>query len=175
MPRLAWTWTSQRVYRPQEFQSIARWGISLVQAGYTSKTHPGDARERNQCIGETVKQSPQNSNSMSMGRRGARQRLRVGVSPIHGRGIFARRRIREAAYVATFIGRETKTNGMHVLWTLDEEGREVGIEGQNDLRFLNHSHDPNVEFIGADLYAISNIQPGVELTLDYGDDWEDIE
>ncbi len=111
----------------------------------------------------------------AMGRPGAEQRVRVGVSPIHGRGVFARKRIREGAYVATFIGEETETNGMHVLWTLDEEGREVGIEGRNGLRFLNHSRDPNVEFIGADLHAIANIQPGVELTIDYGDDWEDVE
>jgi SET domain-containing protein len=112
---------------------------------------------------------------ISMGRKGARERLRVESSSIHGRGVFACRRIREGAYVATFVGTETKKNGMHVLWTLEEDGREVGIEGQNDLRYLNHSHQPNVEFIGADLHAIANIQPGAELTFDYGEDWEDTE
>jgi SET domain-containing protein len=126
--------------------------------------------------GEPGKQADEKMKKrVGLGRPGAAQRVRAGVSPIHGRGLFALRRIREGAYVATFIGKETKTNGMHVLWSLDEDGREVGIEGQNDLRFLNHSQNPNVEFIGADLHAISNIQPEVELTLDYGDDWEDIE
>lgn len=115
------------------------------------------------------------TSKVGLGRPGARERVRVGVSLIHGRGLFARRRIRDGAYVATFVGKETKSNGMHVLWVLDEDGGEVGIEGQNDLRYLNHSQQPNVEFIGADLHAIANIQPGVELTFDYGDDWEDIE
>ena len=122
-----------------------------------------------------IKLAKRAKNQVGMGRRGARERVRVAMSPIHGRGVFACRRIREGAYVATFIGKVTDTNGMHVLWTLDEEGREVGIEGQNDLRFLNHTGDPNVEFIGAELHAIANIQPGVELTIDYGDDWEDVE
>ena len=112
---------------------------------------------------------------VSMGRPGARERVRVGTSAIHGRGVFACKRIREAAYIATFVGKPTRSNGMHVLWTLDEDGKEVAIDGQNDLRFLNHSHDPNVEFIGADLHAIANIQPGAELTFDYGDDWDEVD
>lgn len=100
-------------------------------------------------------------------------RIEVLRSPIHGRGLFAKKRIRTGAYIATFEGKRTNENGMHVLWALDEEGREFGIRGQNELRFLNHSRDPNSEFIGTDLYALRNIQSGAELTIDYGEGWEE--
>jgi len=95
-------------------------------------------------------------------------RVVVGRSPIHGRGLFAERRFREDAYIATFEGKSTRKNGMHVLWLIDEEGSEAGIRGTNALRFLNHSKTPNAEFRDADLYALKNIQPGCELTIDYG-------
>jgi SET domain-containing protein len=112
---------------------------------------------------------------VGVGRPGAVNRVRVGTSPIHGRGLFAAKRIRPGAYVATFEGVVTRKNGMHVLWTLDEDGNEVGIEGRNALRFLNHSREPNTEFIGSELHAVRNIQLGTELTIDYGDDWEHVE
>jgi len=97
------------------------------------------------------------------------------MSPIHGKGLFAKKRIRNGAYVATFEGEPTTEDGMHVLWSLDENDEEVAIEGRNALRFLNHSTDPNTEFIGLELHALRNIQPGTELTIHYGDDWEQID
>ena len=100
-------------------------------------------------------------------------RIRVATSPIHGRGVFARQRIRDGALIGDFEGRETKRNGTHVLWVLEEDGAVVGIRGENELRFLNHSRRPNAEFRGASLYAVRNIQPGQEITFDYGDDWND--
>lgn len=101
-------------------------------------------------------------------------RIEVRTSPIHGRGVFARRRFRKGAYIATFEGKPTDRDGMHVLWILDENDDEIGIEGRNELRFLNHSSRPNAEFLGPDLHAIQNIQPGQEITFHYGEEWEDI-
>jgi hypothetical protein len=112
---------------------------------------------------------------VGLGRPGAAERVEIGTSPIHGRGLFASKRIRPGAYVATFEGDITQQNGMHVLWALDEDGNEVGIEGRNALRFLNHSRNPNTEFIGCDLHAVRNIQSGTELTIHYGEQWECIE
>ena len=103
------------------------------------------------------------------------ERIEVRQSAIHGRGVFARRRIREGACIAPFQGCPASSDGTHVLWALDEDGREFGIRGENELRFLNHSLEPNAEFIGTDLYAIRNIQPGAEITFHYGDEWEGIE
>jgi SET domain-containing protein len=108
---------------------------------------------------------------LGLGRPGAEQRIEIKTSPIHGNGLFAAKRIRSGAYVATFQGERTKRNGMHVLWTFDENGNEYGIEGHNALRYLNHSGEPNAEFVGAELHALRNIQSGAELTIDYGEDW----
>jgi len=115
------------------------------------------------------------SKKVGLGRPGAAKRVKVGTSPIHGSGLFAAKRIREGAYVATFEGNRAKRDGMHVLWTFDEEGNEYGIEGRNALRFLNHSPEPNAEFIGPDLHAVRNIQSGAELTIDYGEEWALVE
>ena len=100
-------------------------------------------------------------------------RVQIGVSRIHGKGLFACKRLRNGAYIATFEGEPTDEDGMHVLWLTDENGLEQGIDGKNALRFLNHSLDPNAEFRGADLHATRNIQPGREVTIHYGDAWED--
>ena len=101
-------------------------------------------------------------------------RVRVATSPIHGRGVFARGSIHRGALIGDFVGRETKRNGTHVLWVLEDDGRQVGIRGENELRYLNHSSFPNAEFRGASLYALRNIQPGWEITFDYGDDGDDV-
>jgi len=103
------------------------------------------------------------------------ERFEVRVSPIHGRGVFAQRRLRAGAHIATFEGRPTRRDGIHVLWVLDDHEREIGIEGRNGLRFLNHSQHPNAEFSGLELYATRNIQPGHELTIHYGEAWEDVD
>ncbi len=101
------------------------------------------------------------------------RRVSVRTSPIHGRGVFARKRIREDEYIGTFHGKVTKRDGPYVLWTLHDDGSMQGIRGTGVLRYLNHSKTPNAEFQGADLYALSNIQSGQEITLHYGDDWEE--
>jgi len=113
--------------------------------------------------------------SYGLGRRGAAERIIVKTSPIHGRGVFAAKRIRTGAYIATFEGKATTKNGMHVLWARDDDDNEFAIEGRNDLRFLNHSRHPNAEFIGVDLHAVRNIEQDAELTIDYGDDWDHVD
>ena len=96
----------------------------------------------------------------------------VEKSPVHGRGVFARGRLRAGAFIGTFAGTPTSRNGVHVLWVLGPDGSRNGIRGETVLRFLNHSADPNAEFLGEDLHAIRNIQPGCEIRIHYGDDWE---
>jgi SET domain-containing protein len=110
-----------------------------------------------------------------VGSKSLKARVRVEVSAIHGRGLFAAQRFRKGAYIATFEGVPAKGDGTHVLWVIDEDGSERGIEGRNELRFLNHSQEPNAEFHGEDLYAIRNIQPDAELTFHYGDGWDDVD
>jgi hypothetical protein len=121
------------------------------------------------------KKAKKEKKKYGLGRPGAAERVEVGVSPIHGKGLYARKRIRPGAYVATFEGEPTRKDGMHVLWSLDDEDNPIGVEGKNALRFLNHASNPNAEFIGLDLHALRNIEAGTELTIHYGDDWEHID
>ncbi|MGH0036941.1 MAG: SET domain-containing protein [Myxococcota bacterium] len=102
-------------------------------------------------------------------------KVAVGTSPVHGRGLFAVVRLRRGAFIGRFEGTRTRRDGEHVLWVLDDRGGHYGLRGHNDLRFLNHSRHPNAEFHGAELYATRNIQPGSEIFIHYGDDWEDVE
>jgi uncharacterized protein len=99
--------------------------------------------------------------------------IEVRSSPIHGRGVFATKPIPEGEFIGEYEGTETQRNDTHVLW-IYSENREVwvGIDGTNDLKYLNHSKAPNCHFIGPDLFASRDIEPGEELTFDYGKDWE---
>lgn len=104
---------------------------------------------------------------------GELESVEVRESPVHGRGVFARHRLRPGQWIGRFEGTPTEEDGTYVLWVDDERGQEVGIRGCNALRFLNHGKPPNAEFENVDLYAIRNVQPGAELVIDYGDGWSD--
>lgn len=104
-----------------------------------------------------------------------RSRVRVGDSHRHGCGLFARKRFRTGEFIAEFRGKPTSEDGLHVLWLRDEDGGEEGLLVENDLRYLNHSKKPNAEIDGLDLRAIRNIQPGAEILIHYGDDWNDVD
>jgi len=97
------------------------------------------------------------------------ERIEVRESRIHGKGVFARRRLRKGQKVGCFEGEQTRRNGTYVLWLIDSDGNEIGIRGRNALRFLNHGRPANTEFRDAELYAIRNVQPGAELLIDYGE------
>ncbi len=98
----------------------------------------------------------------------------VRRSPIHGHGLFARTKIFADTRIGLYEGRRTLRNGVHVLWLWNEENqRWEGIDGCNELRFLNHSSQPNAEWWGAELYAIRNIEVDEEITFDYGEEWTD--
>jgi SET domain-containing protein len=104
-----------------------------------------------------------------------RERVRVGESERHGRGLFARKRFRAGEFIAEFRGRSTSEDGLHVLWLRDDDGGEEGLLVENELRYLNHSGKPNAEIDGLDLLATRNIQPGAEILIHYGDDWNDVD
>ena len=103
------------------------------------------------------------------------RRVRVRKSERHGRGLFACRRFQPGSRIGRFEGRPTQRNGEHVLWLFDDDGSVDGLLVTNDLRFLNHSSQPNAEIDGLDLYAIRNIQAGAEILIHYGRDWNDEE
>ncbi|MBE9549532.1 MAG: SET domain-containing protein-lysine N-methyltransferase [Proteobacteria bacterium] len=96
----------------------------------------------------------------------------VSESLIHGRGLFARCDIAAELVIGTYAGKKTSDNGMHVLWIWDENNEKwIGVDGDNEMRFLNHSTQPNAEFDDTDLYALRDITAGEEITFDY--QWEE--
>ncbi len=96
----------------------------------------------------------------------------VMESDIHGKGLFARQPIPQESYLGTYDGQTTRENGMHVLWVQESNGEWIGRDGENLLRYINHTTTPNAEFDGFDLYAIRDIEPDEEITIDYGDEFE---
>jgi SET domain-containing protein len=110
--------------------------------------------------------------------------LRVRRSRLHGRGVFALRRIRKGTRIIEYLGdrvshREADRRYEHkdvsdnhtFLFIVD---RGIVIDGGangNDARFINHSCDPNCESVidarRVFIEAVRTIRPGEELTYDY--------
>lgn len=98
-------------------------------------------------------------------------RLEVGQSDIHGRGLFAAAHIAAGEWIGTYEGPAVEEDGTHVLWVEQDDGEWIGYDGTNCLRFMNHSATPNAEMDGVECYALRDIAGGEEITIDYG--WDD--
>lgn len=109
---------------------------------------------------------------------------KIRKSPIAGKGLFAERRIRRGQYIGQYVGeligggeasrRYPGSCAVRHWCLLYEIARNICIDagvGGNATRYLNHSWTPNVEMVQhkyqVHFYAIKNIQPGTEITLDY--------
>lgn len=98
--------------------------------------------------------------------------LDVRSSALHGRGCFASAAIEPGAVIGRMEGRPTRDDGDHVIWTADDSGLHV----TNDMRYLNHSRDPNAEVDDEtlDVIALRPIARGDEVTIDYGPEWDEL-
>lgn len=114
----------------------------------------------------------------------------IRQSPIHGKGIFASRKIRKGARIIQYLGEKIdkeesnrrglelfeesiKTGGAAVyIFDLNDHWDLDGNKDYNDARLINHSCEPNSEMVNEDdelwLYAMREILPGEEITFDYG-------
>ena len=104
--------------------------------------------------------------------------LAVKRSP-HGRGVFATRHFRKGQLVEVCPAVEVPASD--VVGRLDDyvydsvkAGDSLIVLGYGML--YNHSADPNVEYDQQEpsritYRALRTIEPGEELTIDYGDDW----
>jgi SET domain-containing protein len=96
----------------------------------------------------------------------------VAPSPIHGQGLFAARTLPAGKLIGFYEGQQVEEDGIYVLWIEDEPGGSwTGYDGCNEMRFMNHSDRPNAEMDGLACYALEEIGPGTEITIDYG--WSD--
>ena len=96
-------------------------------------------------------------------------KLEVRKSGIHGKGVYAIEPIKQGIQIGTYHGEITEEDSTYVLWVTDEDGKEYGVNGTSDLKFLNHSHQPNAEFDGEELHALRTIKPDEEITFHYGE------
>jgi SET domain-containing protein len=110
--------------------------------------------------------------------------IRVRRSRVHGRGVFARRRIRKGTRIIEYLGdrvshREADrryavkaTADNHTFLFIVDRGVVIDASHNgNDARFINHGCNPNCESVIEDrrvfIEAIRTIRPGEELCYDY--------
>ena len=96
-------------------------------------------------------------------------------SVIHGQGLFATQAFRRGQKIGIYQGRRTRRDGTYVLWLIDVNGEDIGVAGNNDLRFMNHSSSPKAVFDDVEVRAIKDIAPNEEITIHYGEDWQEVD
>lgn len=88
----------------------------------------------------------------------------VANSPVHGKGLFAARKIKKNTVLGRLHGMPTFDDGDYVLWITDE----LGLELTNDFKYINHDSSPNAAYSDVDVTVLRDIEPGEELLHDYG-------
>jgi len=116
------------------------------------------------------------------------------MSDIHGKGVFATRKIRKGTRIIEYGGDKSdkeesnrrglalfdesrKTGGASVyIFDLNDDWDLDGNKPWNPARLINHSCEPNAEMVNEDdrlfLFATEDIAKGAEITFDYGYDME---
>lgn len=108
--------------------------------------------------------------------------FRIGRSRT-GLGLFATKPIRRREYIVTYRGRRLNeeqadradARGSRYLFTVNKRCTIDGSPRWNLGRYLNHSCRPNAEAVGRNggivFLASRRIEPGEEITIDYGRDY----
>ena len=90
-------------------------------------------------------------------------------SPIHGKGLFASKRIQKGELLGRIKGPRVTCDGPYVLWLDDRHGVHV----MGELKFINHSNRPNACYYDdLTVMAIKTIKAGEEITHNYGEGWD---
>jgi SET domain-containing protein len=129
--------------------------------------------------------------------RAKRPWFEVRGSAIQGRGVFALRHIPQDTWIVQYTGetitheesdRRYDDDAMRrhhtFLFVLDDHHVIDAAVGGSDARYINHSCEPNCEAVYEEddgeiwIVAVRDIQPGEELTYDYGytvemESWEE--
>ena len=108
--------------------------------------------------------------------------FRVGRS-VTGLGLFATKPIKRGVYIATYRGRRIATEeadrrearGARYQFELNKRWTIDGSPRWNLARYINHSCRPNAKPVGRRggivIVALRRIEPGEEITYDYGRDY----
>jgi SET domain-containing protein len=93
----------------------------------------------------------------------------VAVSAIHGKGLFANSAIVGGAVIGWLKGKPCSTDGDYILWISEHQGIEVLC----DLKYINHSDEPNACYYDdLSVVALRDIAAYEEITHNYNsDDW----
>ncbi|HML07239.1 MAG TPA: SET domain-containing protein [Xanthobacteraceae bacterium] len=110
--------------------------------------------------------------------------FRLGRSAT-GLGLFATKVIKRSAYIATYRGRRISTEeadrrearGARYMFELNKRWTIDGSPRWNLARYINHSCRPNAKPVGRKggivIVALRRIEPGEEITYDYGREYLD--
>ena len=110
--------------------------------------------------------------------------IRVGRSAT-GLGLFATKPINRGGYIATYRGRRISTEeaerrearGARYMFTINNRWSIDGSPRWNLARYINHSCRPNAKPVerngGIVILASRRIEPGEEITYDYGREYLD--
>jgi uncharacterized protein len=105
--------------------------------------------------------------------------FRIGRSAT-GLGLFATQPIKRAAYIVTYRGRRISSEetdrrearGARYMFALNSRRTIDGSPRWNVARYINHSCRPNAKAVGRNggivIVALRCIEPGEEITYDYG-------
>lgn len=97
-----------------------------------------------------------------------KKHLEAKNSGIHGKGLFAKKKIKKDTVLGFCEAKPSKKIGPYTLWL--DNGKKVDVKCK--LKYINHSKKPNVSYFDdLSVVALRTIKPGEELTHDYGDDW----
>jgi uncharacterized protein len=108
--------------------------------------------------------------------------FRIGRS-VTGLRHFAMRPIKRGAYIATYRGRRITTEqadrrearGAKYLFEINKRWTIDGWPRWNVARYINHSCEPNAKPVGRNggivIVALRRIEPGEEITYNYGRDY----
>lgn len=112
--------------------------------------------------------------------------LTVKPSPIEGHGCYVTQPFRKGCKVAEYVGERIPTREINrrvrgaariYICAIDYQWAIDGKVGGNGTQYINHSCQPNgfVKIINGRIYiyALRDLAPGDELTLDYIASWHD--
>lgn len=110
--------------------------------------------------------------------------FRVGRA-LTGLGLFATKPIKRSVYIATYRGRRIsaeeaarlEARGSRYMFEINSRWTIDGSPRWNLARYFNHSCRPNAKPVGRNggivFVALRRIEPGEEITIDYGKEYLD--